>query len=131
MLPPKPTGFGLIIDGVRKSITFASIEEAERHAPKGHAEVSMAPFTLAFGSVIAFGSEIVVNVKGPADAGSATPTAQTATAIPMALSERIQATPNRARRECYHTAATNPDLQRKSPANFPRPHIVGRLLTGI
>jgi len=36
MLPPKPTGFGLIIDGVRKSITFASIEEAERHAPKGH-----------------------------------------------------------------------------------------------
>jgi len=94
------------------------------------AEVSMAPFTLAFGSVIAFGSEIVVNVKGPAE-GSATPTAQTAAAIPMALSERIQATPNRARRECYHTAATNPDLQRKSPANFPRPHIVGRLLTGI
>ena len=35
-MPPTPTGFGHIIDGVRKAITFQSIEDAVRHAPKGH-----------------------------------------------------------------------------------------------
>lgn len=50
-LPPKPSGvvFGLIIDGVRQSAGFPSIEVAERMAPKGR---QVAIFDMVTGRIV-------------------------------------------------------------------------------